>query len=448
MKVTTKNLSDTKVEVTVTLDQNDLKIAEEQAILRLSKTVKIQGFRPGKVPIEIAKKNINPNDLASTTADIAVRRTVPQAFDQTKNVPLVIPNVDIVKYVPNETLEYKAVAEIIPEIKLGNYKNLKVKRQDFKVSKTDIDDVIERVRSAYAEKQVVKRPATINDEVVIDFEGSLNGEKFDGGAAKDFKLKLGSHQFIPGFEEGIVGHSVGDRFDLNLTFPKDYHAEKLAGQKTFFNVLLKQVSEFKLPELNDDFAKKCGPFKTMEDLRLDIEKNLTEQNKVKSNEKFKDDLVNELIKKSKIQAPDVLVEDQIRFIKQDIEANAKTQGLSFEDYLKQTGQTEEAWKKQIRELAETRVKASLVLQMVARTEKIDVDNDIVDAKLNELREVYKKSKEALANLKDNNVRQDIKNRMVIEKTLNYLVEQNSGANQNTKTIAKSAKETKDSTKKK
>ena len=448
MKVTTKNLSDTKVEVTVTLDQNDLKIAEEQAILRLSKTVKIQGFRPGKVPIEIAKKNINPNDLVSTTADIAVRRTVPQAFDQTKNIPLVIPNVDIVKYVPNEILEYKAVAEIIPEIKLGDYKNLKVKRQDFKVSKTDIDDVIERVRSAYAEKQVVKRPAIINDEVVIDFEGSLNGEKFDGGAAKDFKLKLGSHQFIPGFEEGIVGHSVGDRFDLNLTFPKDYHAEKLAGQKTVFNVLLKQISEFKLPELNDDFAKKCGPFKTIEDLRLDIEKNLTEQNKVKSNEKFKDDLVNELIKKSKIQAPDVLVEDQIRFIKQDIEANAKTQGLSFEDYLKQTGQTEEIWKKQIRELAETRVKASLVLQMVARTEKIDVDNEIVDAKLNELREVYKKSKEALANLKDNNVRQDIKNRMVIEKTLNYLVEQNSGANQDAKTIAKSAKEIKDSTKKK
>lgn len=447
MKVTTKNLSDTKVEVTVTLDQNDLKIAEKQAILRLSKTVKIQGFRPGKVPIEIAKKNINPNDLANTTADIAVRRTVPQAFDQTKNIPLVIPNVDIVKYVPNETLEYKAVAEIIPEIKLGDYKNLKVKRQDFKVSKTDIDDVIERVRSAYAEKQVVKRPAMINDEVVIDFEGSLNGEKFDGGAAKDFKLKLGSHQFIPGFEEGIVGHSVGDRFDLNLTFPKDYHAEKLAGQKTVFNVLLKQVSEFKLPELNDDFAKKCGPFKTMEDLRLDIEKNLTEQNKVKSNEKFKDDLVNELIKKSKIQAPDVLVEDQIRFIKQDIEANAKTQGLSFEDYLKQTGQTEEAWKKQIRELAETRVKASLALQIVARTEKIDVDNEIVDAKLNELREVYKKSKEALANLKDNNVRQDIKNRMVIEKTLNYLVEQNSEVNQNAKTIAKSAKETKESTKK-
>ena len=425
MKVTTKKLSDTKVEVTVTLDQKDLQIAEEQAILRLSKEIKIQGFRPGKVPAEIAKKNINPHALASTTADIAVRRTVPQAFEEVKNIPLVIPNVDIVKYVPGETLEYKAVADIVPEIKLGDYKNLKVKREEFKANQADIDDVLARVRNAYAEKQVVKREAKMDDEVVIDFKGSLDGEKFEGGAAKDFKLKLGSHQFIPGFEEGIVGHSAGDRFDLELTFPKDYHAEKLAGKKTVFNVLLKQVNEFVLPELNDEFAKKCGPFKSLEELKLDIENNLTEQNKVKSDEKFKDDLVNELIKKSKISAPEVLVEDQIRFIKQDIEANANAQGLNFEDYLKQTGQTEEDWKKQIKELAETRVKASLALQMLAREEKIDVDNEIVDAKLNELREVYKKSKEALASLKDNNVRQDIKNRMVIEKTLNFLVKLNS-----------------------
>ena len=414
MKVTTKKLSDTKVEVTVSLDQKDLKIAEEQAVLRLSKEIKVQGFRPGKVPAEIARKNINPNDLASTTADIAVRRTVPQAFEEAKNVPLVIPNVDIVKFVPGEVLEYKAVADIIPEIKLGDYKNLKVKREEFKAKQADIDDVLARVRNAYAEKQVVKREAKIDDEVVIDFEGSLDGEKFEGGAAKDFKLKLGSHQFIPGFEEGIVGHSAGDRFDLELTFPKDYHAEKLAGKKTVFNVLLKQVSEFILPELNDDFAKKCGPFKTMADLKLDIENNLTEQNKVKSDEKFKDDLVNELIKKSKISAPEILIEDQIRFIKQDIEANAKAQGLSFEDYLKQTGQTEVDWKKQVKEIAETRVKASLALQMLAKEEKIDVENEIVDAKI-----------KALASLKDNNVRQDIKNRMVIEKTLNYLVELNS-----------------------
>lgn len=427
MKVTTKNLSDTKVEISVTLDKKDLQIAKEQAVLRLAKELKIQGFRPGKVPQEVAIKHINPNDLASTTADIAVRRTVPQAFSQEKSIPLIIPNVDIVKYVPEETLEYKATADIIPDIKLGDYKNLKVKRETFKVTEADINDVIANVQKAYAEVKVAKKPATIDDEVIIDFEGSLDGVKFDGGTAKDYKLKLGSHQFIPGFEEGIVGHTAGDRFDLELTFPKDYHAKDLAGKKTIFNVLLKQVNEFILPELTADFAKKCGPFKTMDELRADIKQNLTAQNKVKADEKYKDDLLNELVKKSKVSAPDILVEDQITYLKRDFEANARATGMTFEDFLKQSGQSEKDWKKQATELATARVKASLVLQVLAREEEITVDDEIVDAKVAELKEVYKKSKEALSNLKDPNTRQDIKNRLVLEKTLARLVELNSKA---------------------
>jgi trigger factor len=265
----------------------------------------------------------------------------------------------------------------------------------------------------------------MGDEVVIDFEGSLNGEKFEGGAAKDFKLGLGSKQFIPGFEEGIVGHESGDRFDLELTFPKDYHAEKLAGKKTNFNVLLKQVNEIVKPALDDELAKKCGPFKTIDDLKADIKKNLETQNSAKADEKFKDDLVNKLVEKSKVSAPEIMIKDQLNMIKNDIAQNAARQGLSFEDYLKQTAQTEEDWEKSAREIAEKRVKASLCLQVLARDEKIEAADDLVDAKINELREIYKKSKEALKNLKDPNVRQDIKNRMTIEMTLNKLVEWNS-----------------------
>ena len=265
----------------------------------------------------------------------------------------------------------------------------------------------------------------MDDEVIIDFEGSLNGEKFEGGSAKDFPLTLGSHQFIPGFEEGIVGHEPGDIFDLEFTFPKDYHAEKLAGQKTVFSVLVKQINEKIKPALDDELAKKCGPFKTIDELKADIKKNLETQNAAKADEKFKDDLVNKLVEKSKVSAPEIMVKDQLNLIKNDISANAARQGLQFEDYLKQTGQTEEDWEKEARKVAEQRVKASLCLQILARDEKIEVEEEIVDAKINELREVYKKSKEALKNLKDPNVRQDIKNRLTIEKTLNYLVELNS-----------------------
>lgn len=425
MKVTTKKLSDTSVEIKVVLDKEDLKVAEEKAVARLVKDVKIEGFRKGKAPLDIAKKNINPNDLASVSLDIAVRTSVPKAFEESKSAPLMIPNVEVTKFVPGETVEYTAKADILPEVKLGDFKKLGVKKDEVKVAEKDVKEILDNIQNAYAEKKVAKKKAEMGDEVVIDFEGSLNGEKFEGGAAKDFKLGLGSHQFIPGFEEGIVGHESGDRFDLELTFPKDYHAEKLAGKKTVFNVLVKQVNEIIKPALDDELAKKCGPFKTVDELKADIKKNLELQNSAKADEKFKDDLVNALVEKSKVSAPEIMVKDQLRIIKNDIAANAARQGLSFEDYLKQTGQTEEDWEKMAREIAEKRVKASLCLQILARDEKIEVEDEIVDAKVNELREVYKKSKEALKNLKDPNVRQDIKNRLTIEKTLNYLVEVNS-----------------------
>ena len=425
MKVTTKKLSDTSVELKVVLDKNDLKEAEEKAITRLVREVKIEGFRKGKAPLDMAKKAINPNELANVSLDIAVRTSVPKAFEEGKSAPLMIPNVEVTKFVPGETVEYTAKAEILPDIKLGNYKKLGVKRETIKVTEKDINEILENIQNAYAEKKVAKKKAEMGDEVVIDFEGSLNGEKFEGGAAKDFTLGLGSKQFIPGFEEGIVGHESGDRFDLELTFPKDYHAEKLAGKKTVFNVLVKQVSEKIKPALDDELAKKCGPFKTIDELKADIKKNLETQNAAKTDEKFKDDLVNKLVEKSTVSAPEIMIKDQLNLIKNDISANAARQGLKFEDFLKQTGQTEEDWEKEAKKIAKQRVKASLCLQILARDEKIEVEEKVVDAKIAELREVYKKSKEALKNLKDPNIRQDIKNRLTIEKTLNYLVELNS-----------------------
>ena len=425
MKVTTKKLSDTSVEIKVVLDKADLKEAEEKAIARLVKDVKIEGFRKGKAPLDVAKKNINPNDLASVSLDIAVRTSVPKAFEESKSAPLMIPNVEVTKFVPGETVEYTAKADILPEVKLGDYKKLGVKKEVAKATEKDVKEILENIQNSDAEKKVAKKKAEMGDEVVIDFEGSLDGVKFEGGAAKNFKLGLGSHQFIPGFEEGIVGHEAGDRFDLELTFPKDYHADNLAGKKAVFNVLVKQVNESIKPALDDELAQKCGPFKTIDDLKADIKKNIELQNAAKADEKFKDDLVNALVEKSKVSAPEIMVKDQLRIIRQDIEANAARQGLHFEDYLKQTGQTEEDWEKMAREIAEKRVKASLCLQILARDEKIEAEDEIVEAKINELREVYKKSKEALKNLKDPNVRQDIKNRLTIEKTLNFLVEVNS-----------------------
>ena len=301
--------------------------------------------------------------------------------------------------------------------------------------------MLNRIAGAYSEKSVAQRPAAAKDEVIIDFTGKKDGTAFPGGSAKDYHLTLGSGQFIPGFEDGIIGHAAGDSFTLDLTFPKDYPESSLAGAKTTFDVLLKQVNAVKTPALDDALAQKCGDFKTLDDLKADIRKNLEAQNRHRAMEQYRDDLVMELVGTSKVSAPEILIKDQFRFIKDDVTRNAASRGLTLEKYLERMGQTEEDWQKQARSIAEDRVKASLVLQVLAREQGITADDTEVDAKLAELRDVYQKSAEALKNLKKPEVRQDIKNRLILDKTLDFLVAVSSDSAKPAKS-AKAAKTTK------
>ena len=403
MKTTVKKLSDTKIEIKITLDAKDLAPAREKAIEQLAKEVKVEGFRKGKVPADVAEKFIPENDLNEAALDFAIRMTALQAFADNKLSPIAIPQINLIKYVPGETVEYTATADILPEVKLCDYKNLKIKMEAAPVADKDIDDVLNNIAKSYADKKAVKRAAKEGDEVIIDFVGKKDGEAFKGGTAKDYHLPLGSHTFIPGFEEGIVGHEPGDKFDLKLTFPKDYGMKDLAGAKTVFEVLLKQVNEVENAKLDDELAKKCGPFKTLNELKKDIKKNLEAQNEYRTEEKYKDELIKAVVEKSKIPTPEILIKDQLRFIEDDITRNAASHGLTFDDYLAETGQTREGWEKEATKAAEARVKASLALQIIARDNKITVKDEVVEAKLAELRDVYKKPSTSSLRLTKNNL---------------------------------------------
>lgn len=425
MKTTTKKISDTRMEIKVVLDAADLKSAREKAVTRLAANLKVSGFRKGKAPASLVEKQLSPNDISNETIDIAVRTTLPQAFDTAKQPPLAVTNVNVTKYVPDESAEYTATADVLPDIKLGDFKKLKTKMDVTEPSEKDIQEILDNIKNAYSEKVVTKRAAKKGDEVIIDFVGKrANGEEFAGGSAKDHHLVLGSGQFIPGFEDAVIGHSAGDSFDINVTFPKDYGEKTLAGQPATFSTLLKQVNEVKLPAEDDELAKKCGDFKTIADLKADIKNNLTKQNTYRAGEKYREDLVAELVSKSKVSAPEILINDQLRYIRDDMTRNAASHGMTFAEYLERSGQTEEDWDKQAREIAEQRVKSSLVLQILARDQKITATDEEVQAKINELADLYQKSKEALANLKKPEVRQDIKNRLIIDKTLDFLAEAN------------------------
>ena len=420
MKTKLKKLGGSRVELTATLDADDLKKAEDLAVEELAKEVRVEGFRKGKVPMEVAKKFIPENDLDAKTMDLSVRMTVVSAFEQEKQMPLLRPEISITKFVPGEMLEYVATVET-----LGDWKNLGVKRETAKIEEKDIKGVLDNIAKSFSEKKAIKRAAKLGDEVIIDFVGKKDGVAFPGGSADNYPLLLGSGNFIPGFEDGIVGHEPGDKFDLELTFPKDYGVEDLAGVKTVFGVLLKQVNEVTEPKIDDELAKKVGPFKDLKALKEDIKKNLAIQTEERLDNKFKDDLIKALVKKSKIgDIPEILVNDQMHGIRDNLERNAQSQGMSAEDYLKRGGETMESWEKQAKKVAEENVKASLCLQTLAVTEKVTVDDKLVEAKIAELKDVYRKSPEALKNLKDPAVKQDIKNRLTIEAAIDKLAKAN------------------------
>ena len=221
MKTTKKNLSDTRVEVKVTLDATDLQAAREQALARLAKDLKVQGFRKGKAPLSLVEKQISPNEIANETIDVAVRTNISKAFEAEKQPPIAVTNVAVTKYVPGESAEFTATADVLPDIKLGDYKKLGAKMDHMEPTDADVQEIIDNITKAYSEKTATKKKAESGDEVIIDFVGKReNGEEFAGGSAKDHHLELGSGQFIPGFEDAIIGHESGDKFDIKVTFPK------------------------------------------------------------------------------------------------------------------------------------------------------------------------------------------------------------------------------------
>ncbi len=426
MKTQVKNISDVKVELTISLGKEELATAEQVALTKLARDIKVGGFRKGKAPLEMVKKEIDPNALAGETAENAMSKAVAEAFMSEGIQALDRPAVEVKKYVPGEELEFTAEAEIIPKVELGDYKKLKAKKATVKVSKKEIDETIEKIRENFAEKKDVDRAAKNGDEVVIDFEGKKDGVPFEGGKSEHFPLELGSNSFIPGFEEGIVGHKTGDEFDLDLEFPADYHAADLAGAKVVFTVKVGHIHEKSLPEVNDEFVPKLGEFKTVDEFKKQIEEDLKSQKESEVTEKFKDDLVRELAEISKIPVPEILIEDQKRSIEMDMQQNLMYSGLTLEQYLERLGKTREEWLEgDVKKAAEDRVKAGLALAEVSKVEKIDATVTELDERIKQMKEQYANNKEALKQLESDEVRRDLANRMLTEKTVDLLVELNS-----------------------
>ncbi|MDB5168430.1 MAG: Trigger factor [Candidatus Saccharibacteria bacterium] len=426
MNTIVKNLSDTKVELTITLGKEELDAAEKVAISKLAKTVKVQGFRKGKVPPSVAAKNIDPEMLSQQTLEDALSKAVAQAYMDKGIQALDRPAVEIKKFVPGQELQFTAEAEILPTVMLGDYKNLKVEKAKINVSNDEVSEIIERMRGGMGEKKAVDRAAKDGDEVKIDFVGKKDDVAFDGGTGTDYDLTLGSSSFIPGFEEGIVGKKAGETFDLKLKFPETYHVADLKGADVVFTTTLKEVKEIVLPKLTDEFAAQAGPFKTVEDLKADVKRELTAQKEREANEKLKDSLVKQLVDVSKVPVPEILLNDQTESIERDMTQNLMYQGITLEQYLENKGfENKEKWlKTEVYEAAEKRVQAGLALAELSKAEKIEATSKELEEHVAMYKTQYANNPQMVAQFDQPEARRDIANRLLTEKTVERLVELN------------------------
>ena len=426
MKTTVKNLSETKVLLTIVVDKAELDAAEQVSLAKLAKSVKVSGFRKGNVPLAVAKKNIDPATLAEQTLEDALSKAVAEAFISENIQVLERPSVEIKKYVPNQTLEFTAEADCLPPVKLGNYKKLTSSIKPEKVNTKDIEDVISRIAAGMGEKKPVDRAAKLGDEAVIDFIGKKDDVAFDGGTGNDYPLTLGSNSFIPGFEESVVGMKPGETKDIKLAFPDDYHVADLAGQDVVFTTTLKSVNEVTEPKLDDEFAAKAGPFTTMKELRDDIKRELTAQKEREAREKTKDDLVGKLIEVSEVPAPDVLIRDQMQSIEQDMEQNLMYQGVTLDQYLANKNfKDKETWlESEVKNAATMRVQAGLALAELTKSEKITATDDEITKHIDTYRAQYANNPEMAKRFDEPEVQRDLANRLVTEKTVDRLVELN------------------------
>ena len=383
-------------EIEIKIEGKDWESCLDKAFKKKNKDTKIDGFRKGQAPKEIFIKKFGIESLYMDAVDNAIDAAYKKVLDDKKLIPVVEPKLDV-KSVDKDKVEFKFTIITKPEIKLGEYKKLGIKKESAKVTKKEIDDEVEALRTQMAEI-VIKDKGTVaeKDTAVIDFKGYVDGKELEGGTGANFPLEIGSHSFIPGFEEGLVGMKSGESKTLELEFPKDY-VKDLAGKKVKFDVTVHEIKTRKLPELGEEFYKDLGydDMKTEEEFRKEVEKVLADRKQKELDDKFLDDCLEKAANNMKVDINDEIIDDEIHRMIHDVEHKLQMQGLSIEQYYEFTGLTHEKMHEQMHDEAVKRIKYRYLIESVADAEKIDFDKKEVDAKAKEMAKNYGITKEEL-----------------------------------------------------
>ncbi|MBP7898374.1 trigger factor [Candidatus Gracilibacteria bacterium] len=425
MKVTKEVLGKSQVKLIIELDEQEVQQYKQQAAKRLSEQVKIPGFRPGTAGYDVVKLHVGDAAITKQMIDLALPVTYSKAVTDEKLPVVSRPQVNILT---EEPFKYEAIVALLPDVKVTNYKNVKIDVDTAKVEDKDVDNVFDNLRKHYATyTPVTDRPVKKGDRVEIDFNGTdTEGVAIEGTASKNHPLVVGENTLIPGFEENLEGMKIGETKTFQVTFPKDYHAAHFQGKVVNFETTMQKADEPKLPELNDEFVEQVvGEKKTLAELTKEIRGNLEGQRKNEVRMKQEDKLLEALLERTEAEIPEQLIDEEVEYIIEDLKADLTEKGIAFDMYLKTTKKTMEDLMKDNRKEAEKRIKIRLALQFLFTEEKIEADDKDIDMELEEITGSYPEAEREKAKKEFKGNQQmllRIKNRAMLRKLFDKLLD--------------------------
>ncbi|MBU5677221.1 trigger factor [Alkaliphilus sp. MSJ-5] len=413
----------TKVTLKVVVEAAQFEEAINKAYNKMKSRFNIQGFRKGKAPKKIVERYYGVEVFYEEAFNIAFPAAYEAALKEHNIDPVDHPEIDIEDIKANEDVVFTAVVEVMPEFEVKDYKGIEVEKKEYNVQEEDIqkelDALVEKnARMIAVEDRAVKE----QDMVIIDYKGMVDGVAFEGGTAERQSLTIGSGQFIPGFEEQLVGKNIGDEVEVKVTFPEEYHAEELAGQDAIFEVKIHEIKEKELPVLDDEFAKDASEFDTLEELKNDIKNSLEENAKNRAEQDLRNSVIEAIASKVDIEIPKAVIQRQIDNMLADFDYRLQYQGLNLQYYFQLTGTKEEDLRDQMRADATQTVKNELVLEQIGKYENIVATDEELNEQLEKMAAQYNQELEKLkSNLRDQDLN-SIKEGIVIRKTIDFLVE--------------------------
>ena len=423
MSLQVEKLEKNMAKLTIEVSAEELEKAIQGAYLKQRKHISVPGFRKGKVPRQMIEKMYGVEIFYEDAANALIPDAYAKAYDESELAIVSQPSIDVVQLEKGKPFIFTAEVALKPEVTLGEYKGLKVDKVSTRVTAKEVDAKLEEEQKKNARTITVEdRAVQDGDEIVLDFEGFVNGVAFEGGKGENYPLTIGSGSFIPGFEEQLIGAEAEKEVEVNVTFPEEYHSEDLAGKEATFKCTVHEIKVKELPELDDDFAAEVSEFDTLEEYKADIKAKIKEQKQAEGNRQKEDQAVEKAVANATMEIPEAMIDTQVGQMVQEFAQRLQSQGLSMEQYFQFTGLTADKMNEEMRPQAVKRIETRLVLEAIAKAENIEISEEKLDAELTKMAEMYQMEVDKLKEYMGESEKEQMKADMAVQEAVTLLVD--------------------------